>query len=100
MNSYAVQVAIKSELKSATNKVMDLAKYQNEYANLSSILSQLQDVVKRENKRSIMKQHLTPSMLSLLEDEIIPMLENELGYAPPFDQSCGGGPTMTATRYC
>ena len=79
---------------------MYLAKHQNEYANLSSILSQLQDVVKRENKRSIMKQHLTPSMLSLLEDEIIPMLENELDYAPPFDQSCEGEPTMTAARYC
>jgi hypothetical protein len=34
----------------------------------------------------MMDQHLTPSMLDLLEDEIIPMLENELYYEPSDDE--------------
>jgi hypothetical protein len=51
---------------------------QNEYQNLSLILNQLQDIVSRENKRHMMDQHLTLSCLALLEEEIIPMLENEL----------------------
>jgi hypothetical protein len=51
---------------------------QNEYQNLSLILNQLQDIVSRENKRHMMDQHLTPSCLALLEEEIIPLIENEL----------------------
>ena len=82
MNTIPTQIALQSELKQATNKVMDLAKYQNENANLSSILSQLKNIVDREDKRHMMDQHLTPSMLSLLDEEIIPMLENELDYDP------------------
>ena len=50
----------------------------NEYQHLSRILSELQEIVKRENKRHMMDMHLTPSMFALLEEEIIPMLENEL----------------------
>lgn len=76
------RIALQAELNSATIKVMDLAKYQNEYANLSSILTQLKNIVDREDKRHMMDQHLTPSMLSLLDEEIIPMLENELDYDP------------------
>lgn len=53
-------------------------KLQNEYEVLSQILKELQSIVKRENKRHQMDMHLTGSMLSLLEDEIIPMLENEM----------------------
>jgi hypothetical protein len=51
---------------------------QNEYQNLSLILNQLQDIVSRENKRHMMDQHLTLSCLALLEEEIIPLIENEL----------------------
>ncbi len=50
----------------------------NEYQHLSRILSELQEIVKRENKRHMMDMHLTPSMFALLEEEIIPLLENEL----------------------
>ena len=56
----------------------------NEYSHLNRILSELKEITQRESKRHEMDQHLTPSMLSLLEDEIIPMLDNELDvdYAP------------------
>lgn len=50
----------------------------NEYQHLSRILSELEEIVKRESKRHMMDMHLTPSMYALLEDEIIPMLQNEL----------------------
>lgn len=50
----------------------------NEYQHLSRILSELEEIVKRESKRHMMDMHLTPSMYALLEDEIIPMLTNEL----------------------
>ena len=58
--------------------------YVNEYIVLTRILEELKNVSKRENKRHEMDQHLTPSMLALLEDELIPLLENELDvdYAP------------------
>ncbi len=52
--------------------------YVNEYTVLNNILAELKEVTKRENKRHQMDQHLTFSMLALLEDEIIPLLENEL----------------------
>ncbi len=68
--------------------------YVNEYTVLNNILGELKEVTKRENRRHQMDQHLTFSMLALLEDEIIPMLENELDvdYAP--DET--GEPPMTA----
>lgn len=50
----------------------------NEYQHLSRILSELQEIVKRESKRHMMDMHLTPSMYALLEEEIIPQLENEM----------------------
>ena len=50
----------------------------NEYTHLNRILSELKEITQRESKRHEMDQHLTPSMLSLLEDEIIPLLDNEL----------------------
>lgn len=92
------RIALQAELKSAAIKVMDLAKYQNECENLSFILTQLKNIVDREDKRHMMDQHLTPSMLSLLDEEIIPMLENELDYDPTpehlYDHS-GGEPPVT-----
>ena len=57
----------------------------NEYFHLNRILSELKEIMQREDKRHEMDQHLTPSMYSLLQDEIIPMLENELDYDPTDD---------------
>lgn len=71
----------------------------NEYKHLERILKELNEIVQRENKRHQMDADLTPSMLSLLEDEIIPMLENELDYDPTpqylYDDT-GGEPAVSA----
>lgn len=50
----------------------------NEQKQIELILKDLKAVIERENKRHIMDEHLSHSMRSLLEDEIIPQLENEL----------------------
>jgi hypothetical protein len=69
----------------------------NEYYQVQRALEILQHVVDRESKRHEMNQHLTHSMLSMLEDEIIPMLSNELDCdgGPSDDEICGE-PPMTA----
>ena len=69
----------------------------NEYYQVQRALEILQHVVDRESKRHEMNQHLTHSMLSMLEDEIIPMLSNEMEYddGPSDDEICGE-PPMTA----
>jgi len=70
----------------------------NEYTAIENALQQLKAVVEREDKRHMMDQHLHTSMLNLLEDEIIPQLENELDYDPTpqylWDNS-GGEPPVT-----
>ena len=53
-----------------------------ESAKLERILKELQSIIKRENKRHMMDEHLTHSMRDLLEYEIIPMLEAEVNYDP------------------
>lgn len=68
----------------------------NEYTHLNRILSELKEIMQREDKRHEMDQHLTPSMYALLENEIIPMIENELDYDPTDDM--GGEPPMTAAE--
>lgn len=76
-----------------------MSNQQNEYTKLEIVLRQLKDVIQRESKRHEMDAHLTPSMLALLEDEIIPMLENELDYDPTpqylYDNT-GGEPAVSA----
>lgn len=71
----------------------------NEYAHLQRIIKELKEVLERESKRHEMDADLTPSMRSLLEDEIIPMLENELDYDPTpqylYDNT-GGEPAVSA----
>jgi hypothetical protein len=62
----------------------------NEYHKLTDILEELEAISQRESKRHEMDQHLTPSMLSLLDDEIIPMLQNELEWEPT-DEDLGYG---------
>lgn len=54
----------------------------NEYQHLERIIKELKEVLERDSKRHEMDEHLTPSMRSLLEDEIIPVLQNELDYDP------------------
>ena len=52
--------------------------YKNEYIYVQEALTLLKAISEREAKRHEMDQHLTPSMLALLDDEIIPLIENEL----------------------
>ena len=54
----------------------------NEFKQIKLILKDLKAVVERESKRHLMDEHLTHSMRSLLEDLIIPHLENELDVDP------------------
>ena len=53
-----------------------------EQTKLERILKELQSIIKRENKRHMMDEHLTHSMRDLLEYEIIPLLEAEVNYDP------------------
>jgi len=70
----------------------------NEYTVLKRILKELNEVVARENKRPFEYADLIPSLLALLEEEIIPLLENEIDYDPTpehlYDHS-GGEPPVT-----
>ena len=50
----------------------------NEYTALAGILKDLKAIVARESKRPQGCEDLTLSMLALLEEEIIPQLENEI----------------------
>ena len=62
----------------------------NEQQNLERIIKELNEILKRESARHEMNEHLTPSMRSLLEEEVIPALENELNYEPS-DEELGYG---------
>ena len=70
----------------------------NEFKQIELILKDLKAVIERESKRHLMDEHLTHSMRSLLEDLIIPHLENELDVDPTpqhlWDNS-GGEPPVT-----
>ncbi len=70
----------------------------NEYTALAGIVKDLKAIVARESKRPQGCEDLTPSMLALLEEEIIPQLENELDYDPTpqylYDNT-GGEPPVT-----
>ena len=68
----------------------------NEYKHLQRIIKELNEVLERDGKRHPMDQDLTPSMRALLEDEIIPALENELDYDPTPNEP--GEPPMTAAE--
>ena len=54
----------------------------NENTIIESTLQQLKAVIEREDKRHMMDEHLTTSMRHLLEDLIIPHLQNELDFDP------------------
>ena len=70
----------------------------NEFKQIELILKDLKAIIDRESKRHMMDEHLTSSMRSLLEDLIIPNLENELDVDPTpqhlWDNS-GGEPPVT-----
>ena len=70
----------------------------NELKQVELILKDLKAIIHRESKRHMMDEHLTHSMRSLLEDLIIPNLENELDVDPTpqhlWDNS-GGEPPVT-----
>ena len=68
----------------------------NEYTALASILKDLKAIVARESKRPQGCEDLTFSMLALIEEELIPQLENELNYDPtPQHLWDGGEPPVT-----
>ena len=50
----------------------------NENAEIELIVQDLKAIIEREDVRHLMDQHLTSSMRHLLEDLIIPNLQNEL----------------------
>ena len=70
----------------------------NELKKLELILKDLKAIISREQNRHMMDEHLTSSMRNLLEDEIIPQLENELEFDPTpqylWDDT-GGEPPVT-----
>ena len=86
-----------------------LTKRIDEYTALAGIVKDLKAIVARESKRPQGCEDLTLSMLALLEEEIIPQLENEiekdLDYDPTpqflYDNTGGEPPvTMAETHAC
>jgi len=70
----------------------------NEFKQVELILKDLKAIIEREDKRHQMDEHLTTSMRMLLEDEIIPQLENELDFDPTPQHlwdDFGGEPPVT-----
>ena len=71
---------------------------ENEYKKIERALQILKGVIAREDRRHMMDADLTVSMKMLLEDEIIPQLENELDFDPSpqylWDDT-GGEPPVT-----
>ena len=70
----------------------------SESKHVEMIVKDLKAIIEREDKRHLMDQHLTSSMRHLLEDLIIPNLENELDFDPTpqhlWDDT-GGEPPVT-----
>jgi len=62
----------------------------NEEQHLERIIKELKEILTRDSKRHEMDEHLSPSIRALLEEEIIPALENELNYEPT-DEELGYG---------
>lgn len=74
----------------------------NEYTALVRIVKDLKSIVARESKRPQGCEDLTLSMLALLEEEIIPKLENEIEHDLDYDptpqylyDNTGGEPPVT-----
>ena len=73
----------------------------SEYAVLESIVLQLKEILARDSKRPQGYEHLSFAMAALIEEEIIPSLENELNFDPTpqylYDNT-GGEPPMSANE--
>lgn len=73
----------------------------SEYAVLESIVLQLKEILARDSKRPQSYEHLSFAMAALIEEEIIPSLENELNFDPTpqylYDNT-GGEPPMSANE--
>ena len=73
-------------------------KEEYECDKIQRALDILKGVINRENKRHQIDEHSTHSMRSLLEDEVIPQLENELNFDPTPQylwDGTGGEPPVT-----
>jgi hypothetical protein len=69
----------------------------SELQKLERIIQELNEILTRDSKRHEMDEHLTPTLRSLIEEEIIPALENELNWEPSdADLGYGSEPPMTA----
>ena len=73
----------------------------SEYAVLESIVLQLKEILARDSKRPQGYEHLSFAMAALIEEEIIPSLEDELNFDPTpqylYDNT-GGEPPMSANE--
>lgn len=71
----------------------------NEYTHLERIINELKEIVAREYARPEDCADMTPELLSLLENEIIPVLEEQLDCDPTPEylyDNTGGEPPVTA----
>ena len=54
----------------------------SDFKRLENILKELESIVRRENKRHEMDQHLMVGTLDVLNDEIIPLVDEIVNYDP------------------
>ena len=68
------------------------------YERIKKVLQEMQDIMEQQNKLHPMDRTITISMQGLLQDELIPQLENELDFDPTpqylYDDT-GGEPPVT-----
>ena len=69
------------------------------YERIEKVLQEMQDIMEQQNKLHPMDRTITISMQGLLQDELIPQLENELDFDPTpqhlYDNT-GGEPAIAA----
>tara|TARA_R110001592_G_scaffold11290_1_gene56142 strand:+ start:385 stop:585 length:201 start_codon:yes stop_codon:yes gene_type:complete len=54
----------------------------SDFKRLENILKELEAIVEREDKRHLMDQHLMIGSLDVLNDEIIPLIDEIVNYDP------------------
>jgi hypothetical protein len=54
----------------------------SDFKRLENILKELEAIVRREDKRHLMDQHLMLRALDALKYEIIPLIDDEVNYDP------------------
>ena len=69
------------------------------HERIEKVLQEMQDIMEQQNKLHPMDRTITISMQGLLQDELIPQLENELDFDPTpqylYDDT-GGEPAIAA----